>query len=140
MKKIALLTVLGVLLTLVSCKKDDTTSTPTTCKFENASLVGNWKFSNVKDSLGNDILSKVDNCMDENIFTFTKDSFKSSQCDESNVNKFYTATTVNGINELRSNGYTIIISSYDCKSLTFKQSINRSGLFVGTAYYTMVKQ
>jgi hypothetical protein len=140
-KTILFATIVLSIASFIGCKKDETTtSTPSTCTFNNTSLVGTWKFSNVRDSLGNDILSKVDNCMDGNIFTFTKDSFQTSKCDNSNVNSYYTATVVDNIKYLTIGGNKITVSNFDCKTMTFTQNINRSGMFVGTAYYSMLKQ
>lgn len=144
MKKIAPLFLLGfIIFNAISCSKDSSSSSSnnTTCKYDSTSLIGVWKFDNVKDTNNTDILSKLDNCVVDMTMTYSKDSLYKSKCNNGNTNGFaYTATTENGKYYLNVGTYKIEVNSYDCKSLTYTENINRPGLYVGKAFYTFKKQ
>jgi hypothetical protein len=140
-KTILFATIVLTIATFVGCKKDETTtSTPSTCTFNNTSLVGTWKFSNVKDSTGLDILDKVDNCVVDMNYIFTKDSVMTTKCGRANINFPFKAVTINNTNKLVLSTDSLEVSSFDCKNITYKQFLNRSGRFVGTAFYSFTKQ
>jgi hypothetical protein len=141
-KTILLATITLAIATFIGCKKDDTTTTtPTTCTFNNTSLVGTWKFTNVKDSTGVDILDKVDNCIIDAYRKFSIDSMTNSGCNNGNISIFkYNTANINSKNYLIIGNDSLELLNFDCTKYTQKIFLNRTGRFVGTAYYTFTKQ
>ena len=137
MKIISIVTFVISVTIFQSCKKNELNADSVNCIFNNKNLVGTWNFSAVKDSTGNNILSKVDDCITKNVLTFTLDSLKTSACGYSNNHIHYTTSVIDNKNYLvfNINNDKSYVSDFKCNSMTISEKSD-----IGNVYYTFVKK
>jgi hypothetical protein len=151
-KTILFATIALTIATIVGCKKDETTTNPTTCKFEDANYLGSWKVTKVvRVSDGVDItedyFTKEEPCDRNKVTIFKTNGIASFTVSGNDKNgkpcggqeditwKLLKENSVNYlVYQSTSTGSTpqkYIVSSATCTSLEFIAS---------TVKYTMTKQ